>query len=174
MPPAWRIYITRGEAIGWENNVYSYIKSYEIFTCPELGYRHSYVRNEWVGESNQDSKGDPTRVIHIFDLPRYPNTRVRGQPDFARLEWNTKLKNSDDADWSNDVQYVYNDSDDAMRRKTSFFDEGLPYWLRFPGAHGGVSNILFMDGHVAGFKAWDPNKMTFWWGNRLKPLYWPR
>ena len=30
--------------------------------------------------------------------------------------------------------------------------------------------IVFLDGHVAAFQAWDSNKMTFWWGNRTTVL----
>ena len=165
MPPTWRKYITRGETIGWENNVYTYIKSYGVFTCAELGYAHSYIRNEWAGEAMMDGRGNPAQTIHFFDVPRYNESGFTG----AKFKgWNKAMKDSDDADWSNDEQYHYGDDDKTMILKTSFADQGLPYYLRFPGPHQDKSTICFLDGHVAAFRAWDGNKMTFRFGNQTK------
>lgn len=181
LPPSWRKYLVRGDDIGWENNVINYLGgvkakaaasaattdksgAYQLYICPELNYPHSYVRNEWTGEATMGNVGDPTRVIHIFDLPRYPEKGFPG--------WATGLKNSDDADWSNDEQYHAGDSDDTIKQMTSLtYRGGYSYWLRFPGVHNNRTAILFMDSHVATFGAWDSNKMTFQWGNRSAAIY---
>lgn len=184
LPPGWWVYLVRGETTGWENNVINYLGgvkaakatnaantdksgAYQLFMCPELNYAHSYVRSDWSGEAMVGNVGDASKTIHIFDLPKYPERTFPG--------WNKALKDSDDADWSNDTQYVFGDNDATMVNKTSFnFRGGYPYWLRFPGAHNGRTAILFVDSHVATFNAWDPNKMTFRWGNRTVPLHLPR
>jgi prepilin-type N-terminal cleavage/methylation domain-containing protein/prepilin-type processing-associated H-X9-DG protein len=36
-----------------------------------------------------------------------------------------------------------------------------PYWVRFPGVHRKGNNLLFADGHVKLFRAWNSNAMTF-------------
>jgi prepilin-type N-terminal cleavage/methylation domain-containing protein/prepilin-type processing-associated H-X9-DG protein len=163
-PPTWQVGISRGANNGWENNVHKYIGTWELFTCPETQYMHSYCRNEWVGEATTTMKGSPSQIIHIFDMPRYPTRGFN--------PWPNDIKTADDADWSNDGQYVYGDSDDTMKNvKTAMVFSGHPYWLRFPGPHDGRNDILFMDGHVATFAAWDPTKMTFWYGNRTSVVF---
>ncbi len=101
-----------------------------------------------------------SQTIHVFDKPRYP---ARGWPNY-----NSYLAMVD-GDWSNDLQYVYGDTEANTLYKTSVDHEanGFAYWLRFPGPHiGGRNDILFLDGHVASFPAWDSTKMTFRWGSR--------
>ncbi|HEY3414936.1 MAG TPA: DUF1559 domain-containing protein [Armatimonadota bacterium] len=181
LPPGWWVYLVRGDDRGWENNVINYLGgtkakiaasaattdksgAYQLFICPELGYAHCYCRSDWAGEAILGNVGDPSKTIHVFDLPRYPERTFPG--------WNAALKNSDDADWTNDTQYNYGDDDATMANKTSFnFKGGMPYWLRFPGVHNGRAAILFIDSHVATFNAWNPDKMTFRWGNRTVPLH---
>jgi prepilin-type N-terminal cleavage/methylation domain-containing protein/prepilin-type processing-associated H-X9-DG protein len=165
MPPTWSGDMARGEARGrgWENNVFQYIKTWDVFVCPETKYAHSYCRNEWAGESNITARNDPTRVIQLFDLPRYPDRNFGG--------WNQGLRTSGDADRSNDGQYRRNFTDEQMKNiQTAMRFSGAPYWLRFPGPHSEKNTIAFLDGHVRSFSAWDPDKMTFWWGNRQEPL----
>ena len=184
LPPSWRVYIRRGDPIGWENNVINYLGgvkakvatsaattdksgAYQLFICPELNYPHSYCRNEWTGEAVLANIGDPTRTIHIFDLPKYPERAFPG--------WNQGLHDSDDPDWTNDTQYNFGDTDATLAYTTSFNDKGgYSYWLRFPGVHNGRTAILFADSHVATFNVWDPGKMTFRWGNRTFPVHLPR
>jgi prepilin-type N-terminal cleavage/methylation domain-containing protein/prepilin-type processing-associated H-X9-DG protein len=184
LPPSWWVYLARGEDRGWENNVIQYLGgqkakmatdvkgsdksgAYQLFICPELNITHSYSRNEWSGEATMNTVGNASKVIHIFDLPRYPQ---RTHPD-----WHKRLAESDDSDWTNDTQYNYGDSLATTVQNTSLkFTGGYSYWLRFPGVHNGKANILFMDGHVGGFSGWDPNKMTFQWGSRTRAFHWPR
>lgn len=182
MPPGWRRYVTRGEEIGWENNVITYLGghkaktvgdwkrvdksgAYQLFICPELNILHSYCRNEWTAEVSQDGRDNPATAIHIWCLPRYVAPRVG---------WNKAMAQYDDADWTNDVQYRFGMSETQMKNRTSLtWTDGndLPYWLRFPGVHNGKANILFLDGHVQGFSGWDANKMTFYWGRGREPKY---
>jgi len=158
--PTWSGDPPPGDPRGWENNVRSHTgNSRDLFRCPTTRYMHSYVRNEWAGEATADARQEPTRVIHVMDMPRYPDKGM-----FAG--WNRQLVNWDDNDRSNDGQYAYGDSDATMVNKTSFNTQGAPYWLRFPGPHQGKSIILFLDGHVSAHQSWDPTKMTFWWGKR--------
>jgi len=51
------------------------------------------------------------------------------------------------------------DQDDASQPCVFFDGELVP--------HDGVDNILFMDGHAAGFKAFDPGRMT-WHGTKMR------
>jgi prepilin-type N-terminal cleavage/methylation domain-containing protein/prepilin-type processing-associated H-X9-DG protein len=177
MPPTWSGAIPRGVTQGWTNNVYSYIRSYDIFHCPEtLTYLYSYCRNEWAGEALLTASKNPSQTIHIFDLPKYPS---RGyQPG-----WDRALTPgiNPDSDWSNDGQFVYNDTEASLIRKTTIImgrPEGAPYWLRFSygvepyyaGVHDGRTNILFLDGHVKSFTGWDSKQMDFRWGNALRPI----
>lgn len=181
LPPGWRKKVLRGEDIGWENNVITYLGgrkttvvqnfaqldksgAYQLFICPELGYPHSYCRNEWTGEAQMGNVGDPTRVIHIFDMPKFPERSFPGL--------NAQMRDYDDADWSNDEQYHAGDSEATLVDRTSLLNRTVvPYSLRFPGVHNGRTAILFMDSHVATFGAWNSSKMTFQWGTNTKLKY---
>jgi prepilin-type N-terminal cleavage/methylation domain-containing protein/prepilin-type processing-associated H-X9-DG protein len=171
LPPSYRFAVPTGDNRGWVNNVYQFAKSYDVMHCPETAkeYRWSYCRNEWAGGHSIGSTTDPSRTIHIFDLPRYPS---RGFDGFrAGLR-------SDDCDWSNDTQYdptnpSFTDAVMVQRTKMPVSQSGYPYWLRFSyndgtpwgGVHDGRTVILFADTHVAAFSAWVPDKMTLRWGN---------
>lgn len=147
---------------GWENCVNKYIHTRDLYKCPTTKYMHSYIRNEWVGEAQVATKDDPSKVIHVSEVPVYTKSSM-----FSG--WNTALLTWDDNDRSNDGQYTYGLSDAQMVENTSFRVQGAPYWSRFPGPHGGRTTILFMDGHVGAYAAWDPSKMTFWYGGRTSP-----
>lgn len=162
-PPTWSGDPPAGDPRGWETNVMTYVRTRELFRCPETLYPHSYVRNEWVGEVRSGTRNDPTRVIHVADLPRYITKGI-----IARPSWNQSLMDSKDTDRSNDNQYLYGDSDAVMKGKTDIRSSGAPYWVRFPGPHKDRTQILFVDGHVSSHASWDPNKMTFWWSPRIR------
>ncbi|HEY3267253.1 MAG TPA: DUF1559 domain-containing protein [Armatimonadota bacterium] len=158
MPPTWWGDPPPNSPLGWETNVLRYTTTRDIFRCPTTKYAHSYTRNEWAGEAKEDSKGDPTRIIHVSELPIYVKSLAG---------WNHDLTISTDCDRSNDGQYVYGDSEDTTIRNVSLTSgAGASYWSRFPGPHGGRTTIVFLDGHVGAFGAWDSSKMTFWYGNR--------
>jgi prepilin-type N-terminal cleavage/methylation domain-containing protein/prepilin-type processing-associated H-X9-DG protein len=160
MPAVQYHNVPRGTLPGWENDAYRYVKNWNVFHCPALRYEQGYIRNEWTSMANQDARGNPSQTIHIFDKPRYPEKYWPGYNKYLEMV---------DGDWSNDLQYVYGDSEANTRTKTSFEKPmtGFSYWMRFPGPHiGGRNDILFLDGHVASFAAWDKNKMTFHWGSR--------
>ncbi|HEY3414932.1 MAG TPA: prepilin-type N-terminal cleavage/methylation domain-containing protein [Armatimonadota bacterium] len=156
--------VPRGLDPGWENDINRYIKSWDIFHCPELNHVQGYIRNEWTSLANVDARGNPTMTIHIFDKPRYPSTKWPGYNSYLDIV---------DGDWSNDLQYVYGDTEQMTLAKTSFNNPGtgFSYWLRFPGPHTGRNDILFLDGHVASFGAWDSSKMTFYWGRLTAPKH---
>lgn len=159
--PTWSGDPPVGDPRGWETNVMVYCSTRNLFKCPETLYMHSYVRNEWCGEARMTGRTETSRVLNIMDMPRYP---VTGPEANKFRGWNQQLKNWDDRDRSNDGQFYYGMSPWSIVENTSFRQQGAHYWLRFPGPHSGKSNILFLDGHVGSFSAWDDSKMTFWWG----------
>jgi prepilin-type processing-associated H-X9-DG protein len=169
MPPSWSGDPPVGDPRGWETNIMVYATTRDLFRCPETKYRHSYVRNEFLGEARQTDRGEPSKCIQIGCLPVYPTTSsTRGGTNFNN--YNLSLQQSDDRDRSNDGQYRPYYTAQQMINNTSFVTAGAPFWIRFPGAHNGFTPLLFMDGHVAAFHAWDPDKMTFQWGRRSEPL----
>lgn len=162
-PPSYSGDPTATDPRGWENCVNRYIKTRDLFKCPTSKFKHSYIRNEWVGEAQIATKDDPTKVIHVSEEPIYPKKGMYAG-------WNDHLVWWDDNDRSNDQQYHYGDSNDTIINNTSFNVKGLEYWSRFPGPHGGRTTILFLDGHTGAFGAWDGAKMTFWYGGRTAPV----
>jgi prepilin-type N-terminal cleavage/methylation domain-containing protein/prepilin-type processing-associated H-X9-DG protein len=162
MPPTWSGDPPVGDPRGWETNVMKYINTKDLFRCPETNYMHSYIRNEWAGEARVDGRSEATKAIHIMEVARFPEKSFPG--------WNKQLLTWDDRDRSNDGQYTYGMTEQQCINVTSFKMQGLPYWGRFPGPHGGKTVILFLDGHVGAFSAWDSSKMTFWWGGRKQVI----
>ena len=147
---------------GWTEAVSPYMKSKyktapkrgenKVFMCPEQIYNYSYGI-DWYSDSPNTRGFDigivarPTKMIFFFDLRPYWNENE-----------NVILSNNTDSGLSNDTQP---DAPCYYKMPGKNDTGGAPWWLTWPGVHGGGNNLAFVDGHVKWFKDWDSRKMTF-------------
>jgi len=134
-----------GTAHGWMQQLYPYTKNRQIFRCPsDSDSEYSYflsVRAAYVAAGNQAAPVNMRRVDYVTSFVAAGDTFSSGDNGFSPT----------DADKDN---YSQNTVGGAAN--------GTPFveWRR----HNEGQNLLFADGHVKRFKAYDPGQMTFRYG----------
>ncbi len=141
----------------WMGRIWEYIgEEKDLLICKQTNVVPSYSFN-WQATMRTAGAGDLSVLGGHIDFV--------SNPRFVLVfEMNLKNPGSYNGDWdpTNEPQLdpdSPNDIDNILHpdlRVSAYFH------LSFPGPHpGGNENILFGDGHVKGFKKWDPKAMTF-------------
>jgi prepilin-type N-terminal cleavage/methylation domain-containing protein/prepilin-type processing-associated H-X9-DG protein len=133
----------------WNLDIQPYVKNWAIFKCPSSKYKYSSAINAWAtnapefgnGKLGVDSIKNPSLLIQAFDC-----LGCDANNDHNNGGWG---KPQEDGDC---VVKHYMRDDGTPRHCCLFFPSGK---------HFDGNNIVFFDGHVRYFKAWDQTKITF-------------
>jgi prepilin-type N-terminal cleavage/methylation domain-containing protein/prepilin-type processing-associated H-X9-DG protein len=142
-------YGTWGMMNSWCERVYKYVaQERSIFVCKKTQLPPSYSLNwrtmAFQGDydpgplvGNMNYAANLGKLILVFEINPVDHTGMMTYSDW---------------DLTNDFQ---------VDGKVLDSDGLAPWYLRFPGPHRKGNNIVFADGHVKWFRAWNPNAMTF-------------
>ncbi len=173
--------LTKQHTLPWAQALYAYHHSLEIYKCPARKVNFAYSINESL------SLGTPVRptiTLLMFECPGSGNFQDQIQADGTDVQsptgtGNAQACNVGQYDPTTGSYNVYNGAADIDSQSSidsiswcptspnatpSISSTGVrnhPSWLFFPGPHDGMTNILFVDGHVQAFDDWLPGRMTF-------------
>lgn len=164
---------TWGDRTGWSERIFPYVKSMEVYRCPENDkstFCYSMNALSSVNFLGQISRvRNPVRFIHLLECSGSGNIKIKGSitgDSDLTTEWSANLPADNQQDG-----FVYGTRTGGLSYTT--VSNPLPVWkyrdvpgihwgrLYFPGWHNGGNNVMFLDGHVKFFNAWSPEAMTF-------------
>lgn len=145
--------------VGWDNEIYPYVKNYALFSCPDDGLgliagsiRNSYAYNELVGGFQWPvGGGNPTFVAAVTEGEVYVPAQVvlmtdagaRNYPSWG--PWSDVITNS-----------IPNNGGGWASMMPNF---------GFIQAHNGGDNMLFCDGHAKWVNTSRVPPGCDWWDN---------
>lgn len=172
----------RGE--GWAERIYPYHKTMDVYRCPSntksnFGYTMNAAsaapRTDVTFVAGNISRvRNPAKFIHLAEAPgsgdqkyKIDPTKTFQNPLSGDADLTTEYGSANQGDG-----YVYTNTSGELgntpmsngwtivkvRDATPTKHIGQ---VHFPGWHNGGNNLMFLDGHVKWYKAWDDNAMTF-------------
>jgi prepilin-type N-terminal cleavage/methylation domain-containing protein/prepilin-type processing-associated H-X9-DG protein len=162
-----------GDHLGWSERLNPYIKSMDVYKCPEnskSNFCYSMNAISSVNFLGQISRvRSPTRFIHLVEScgsgDRSIKPTITGDSDLT-TEWSANLPYDNQPDGN-----VYGDKGGNFRDVPAvdampivkFREKPGRHWgrLYFPGWHNRGNNVMFLDGHVRYYLGWDKGNMTF-------------
>ena len=159
------------DGVGWTERLWEYHHKVEIYKCPAREVNFGYSYNGQLG-GKQDlfaSPPLPSKLIIVFEVPGSGGGPL-SPAGFDSFEDGFPSGN---ADQSNEGQlvgysvghqltfedYSWPDPDPNELRRSGTEPWRYHSQLFFPGPHSGHNNILFYDGHVKSFNAWQNRQM---------------
>ncbi|HEY3411748.1 MAG TPA: DUF1559 domain-containing protein [Armatimonadota bacterium] len=180
-----------GDRLGWSENVYPGIKSFDVYRCPSDPKSNvSYTMNAACSVPQDPKVGYAARTISavkspakMIQLAEAPGTGNHNGYPLSMPPAGQTLDNAVNKYGESDLTTEYGtaNQDDGQVFGTPTGGFGYKNYgslampinkyreingaqigkLYFPGRHNGGNVILFVDSHVGWFSTWDYNKMTF-------------
>ena len=160
------------DGMGWAGQIFSYIKSAQVFECPDDGivrntgatagsgtsYAYNFNLSPSLGWTNLSKFVAPSMTIMIVEA-QAANDPVRGEPNITQ---SPDTFSSGGNTWLSPV--CLGTSLGPCRNSINFGNQ-YGYTMNLT-RHNGMSNYLLADGHV---KAFQPTQVSFYGTNAVTP-----
>ena len=161
-----------GDDVGWTERLWKYHRKVQLYKCPGRRVNFGYTYNGSMGGSAARSPVRPTKLIIIFDAPGSGSGTIKYGGENAMTTGNADQTNEGQQDGAVygpggtklDPRERFDSYSALIPTQDTVTGSGRDHYhsqMFFPGAHNGINNILFYDGHVKGCNDWKTGRMTF-------------